>query len=226
MATANDIIKKALSQKGNKGTKYWKYYGVPNGTAWCGIFVSWVFNEAKANDLFLSKKKNPAYVPNIDEWGKKDKLIINKNNGKKGDIIIFDWGNDGTRDHVGLIVSKNKNGTYETIEGNTLGGLVAERTRNKKDIMHFIRPKYEEEKPSTKKYNLKRKLRYTCIGNDVKELQKALNKELKCKLKVDGSFGKKTLAKVKEFQKSKKLAVDGVVGKRTAHALNWLWKGK
>ena len=219
MKTASNIIKIALKQKGCKGNKFWKYYGVPSGTAWCGIFVSWVFNEAKANDLFLSKKKNPAYVPNIDEWGKKDKLIVNKNNGKKGDIIIFDWGNDGTRDHVGLVVDKNKDGTYKTIEGNTNGGMVAERTRYKSDIMHFIRPKYEEEKPK-KKYNLKRKLKKGCTGEDVKKLQKKL------KIKADGIFGDQTLKALKKYQYDKGWTPSGVVRTKTAHSFGWLYKGK
>ena len=225
MATAKTIVRKALSQKGNRGTKYWNAYGVPKGTAWCVIFVWWCFKECNASKLFFNGKKT-AYVPAVDEWGKKDKLIVNKNNGKKGDIIIFDWGNDGTRDHVGLVVDKNKDGTYKTIEGNTSGGKVDTRLRYKADILHLIRPKYEEEKPVIKKYNLKRKLKYGCYGEDVKKLQKALNKELGCKLVIDGNFGKKTLAKVKEYQKLKKLAVDGIVGKKTAHALGWLWKGK
>ena len=144
MATANDVVKKALSQKGNKGTKYWNAYGVPKGTAWCVIFCWWCFKECNASKLFYNGKKT-AYVPAVDEWGKKDNLIVKKNNGKLGDIIIFDWGNDGTRDHVGFVIDKNKDGTYRTIEGNTNGGMVAERTRYKSDIMHFIRPKYEEE---------------------------------------------------------------------------------
>ena len=33
MSKASEIVKKAESQKGNKGTKYWKAYGVPKGTA-------------------------------------------------------------------------------------------------------------------------------------------------------------------------------------------------
>lgn len=223
MATANDIIKKALKQKGNRGTKYWKYYGVPNGTAWCGIFVSWVFNECKANNLFLAKKDNPAYVPNIDDWGKRKGLFVKKNNGKEGDIVIFDWGNDGTRDHVGFIVSKNKNGTYQTIEGNTSGGIVAERTRNTKDILHLIRPKYEVLK---EKYNLKRKLKRGCYGDDVKHLQKALNKALGTKLKIDGSFGLATEKALIKYQKSKGWKPSGVVRTKTAHSFGWLYKGK
>lgn len=37
-----------------------------------------------------------------------------------GDIIFFDWDNDNSADHVG-IVEKMENGTVYTIEGNTSG---------------------------------------------------------------------------------------------------------
>lgn len=37
---------------------------------------------------------------------------------KHGDIIFFDWEQDGTSDHVG-IVEKVENNTVYTIEGNT-----------------------------------------------------------------------------------------------------------
>ena len=37
---------------------------------------------------------------------------------KRGDIIFFDWDNDGISDHVG-IVERAENGTVYTIEGNS-----------------------------------------------------------------------------------------------------------
>lgn len=70
-------------------------------------------------------------------------------------------------------------------------------------------------------YNLTRTLKKGCKGDDVKELQATLKG-----LVVDGIFGDKTKAKVKEFQKSKNLLSDGIVGKNTAHALGWTYKGK
>ena len=226
MATAKTIIRKALSQKGNRGTKYWNAYGVPKGTAWCVIFVWWCFKECNASKLFFNGKKT-AYVPAVDEWGKEEKLIINKKDGKEGDIIIFDWGNDGTRDHVGFVVSKNKNGTYNTIEGNTSGGKVDTKIRYKNDIMHFIRPKYEEEKKPAGKLNLKRILKKGSTGTAVVNLQKALNKDLGIKLKTDGQFGQKTYEAVLRYQTKHGIKVYvGKVGKVMAHKLGWLWKGR
>ena len=45
-----------------------------------------------------------------------------------GDIIFFDWGNDGSIDHVGIVESVT-NGVVNTIEGNS-GDKVARRSYN------------------------------------------------------------------------------------------------
>ncbi len=57
-------------------------------------------------------------------------------------------------------------------------------------------------------------IKYGSSGDDVKKLQKELNKQ-GYKLDVDGKFGSKTQSAVKDYQKKKGLAVDGVVGKNT-----------
>lgn len=217
MTKASEIVKKAESQKGNKGTKYCKAYGVPKGTAWCVIFLWWTFKECNASKLFCNGEKT-AWVPTVDEWGKKSKLIVKKDSGKQGDIIVFDWGNDGTRDHVGLIVKKNKNGTYKTIEGNTSGGKVDNKTRYQSDIHHIIRPKYEEE--PKKPFNLTRKLKKGMTGSDVKKLQTKLH------ITADGIFGDETKKALGKYQKSKGWKPSYKCGKKTAHSFSWLYKGK
>lgn len=55
-------------------------------------------------------------------------------------------------------------------------------------------------------------LHYGSTGEQVKKLQKCLNKIMNAGLKVDGSFGPATLKAVKAFQKKYKLEVDGSVG--------------
>ncbi|KXG78044.1 N-acetylmuramoyl-L-alanine amidase CwlH [Fervidicola ferrireducens] len=61
---------------------------------------------------------------------------------------------------------------------------------------------------------IKRLLAYGSRGQDVKLLQTLLNQH-GYKLKVDGIFGPKTLAAVKDFQKKNGLKVDGIVGPKT-----------
>lgn len=60
----------------------------------------------------------------------------------------------------------------------------------------------------------KRMLSYGSSGEDVKELQKALN-NVGFSLDVDGKFGAKTQSAVKSYQKNRGLSVDGIVGNNT-----------
>lgn len=59
---------------------------------------------------------------------------------------------------------------------------------------------------------------YGSRGSDVTELQKRLNQN-GYSLDVDGQFGPKTLAAVKDYQQKNGLSVDGIVGKNTWGAL-------
>ena len=62
-------------------------------------------------------------------------------------------------------------------------------------------------------------LRKGSSGDLVEELQAILNAKYGFNLDVDGVFGAKTEAAVKEFQKGNKLTADGVVGPKTRKAL-------
>lgn len=61
-------------------------------------------------------------------------------------------------------------------------------------------------------------LSYGSKGSEVKKLQEELNKQ-GYKLDVDGIYGAKTQAAVKDYQKSSGLAVDGIAGVQTTGAL-------
>ncbi len=60
---------------------------------------------------------------------------------------------------------------------------------------------------------------YGSSGSDVKKLQEALNAQ-GYSLAVDGQFGSKTQAAVRDYQKKNGLSVDGIVGKNTWSSLN------
>lgn len=72
-------------------------------------------------------------------------------------------------------------------------------------------------KPAPKPSPAKRLLRTNTKGDDVKTLQRGLNKTFPSysELVVDGHFGAKTSAVVREFQKRSKLTADGIVGAKT-----------
>lgn len=158
MATAKQIIDKACSyigtyDGGNNSVIFnTHYYGTTvTGDAypWCCAFVWDIFKMCGASDLFYNGKKT-AYCPTVLNWGNTNGLTVNKANGQYGDIIIFDWNNDGIADHIGLIISKNSDGSYTTVEGNTAnynysnGGYVLKMTRYQSQIIGIIRPRYDK----------------------------------------------------------------------------------
>lgn len=112
-----EIVQVALSQEGNSGELYWRWYGFDCEVSWCACFVSWCADQcgylesgiipkfslcSDGANWFVSKGKfkDGSYVP------------------AAGDIIFFDWGSDGSIDHVGIVESVN-NGMVNTIEGNS-----------------------------------------------------------------------------------------------------------
>ena len=63
-------------------------------------------------------------------------------------------------------------------------------------------------------------LQYGSQGEEVKTLQKELNKTIKCNLVEDGIIGPKTEACIIKFQIKYRLVQDGIVGPKTCAKLN------
>ena len=116
---SGDIVAVAISQIGNvNGEPYWSWYGFDSRVAWCATFVSWCANECGYIDAGIIPKfaacesqgivwfkerglwQDPGYVP------------------APGDIIFFDWEQDGHSDHVGIVESVEGE-VVHTVEGNT-----------------------------------------------------------------------------------------------------------
>lgn len=157
MPTAKQIIDKALSYVGtydggnNNVVFNAHFYGTSvSGSAypWCCAFVWDIFRMCGASQLFNGGQKT-AYCPTVLNWGRNNGLTVSKANGQYGDIVLFDWNGDGIADHIGLIIAKNADGSYTTVEGNTAnsnysnGGYVLKMTRYYSSILAIIRPKYE-----------------------------------------------------------------------------------
>lgn len=113
-----NIVQIALSQVGNVGGQpYWSWYGFTSRVEWCACFVSWVANQAGYIDTnvvprFSGVIQGINWFKAVGEW-KEAGFVPNP-----GDIIFFDWENDGSADHVG-IVEKVENNTVHTVEGNS-----------------------------------------------------------------------------------------------------------
>jgi hypothetical protein len=115
-------------------SKWWGFTG-----PWCAMAVSKWYIEAGSKAF--RKSRDWAYVPYLVSAAVQgtNSLSLTKN-PQPGDIVCFDWDDDGVADHTGLVVTPPNNGSFETIEGNTSptnnsnGGEVMMRTRNTSDV--------------------------------------------------------------------------------------------
>jgi len=123
-------------------TKYGKWFGW-DGVMWCGIFVSWVYDQAGKPLKGYGWPKGFAGCQQTVALMRKKKLEVL--DPEEGDIVFFDWDNNGKYDHTGIFVRKINDMQFESIEGNTStanqsnGGSVMLRKRNFKQAI-FFRP--------------------------------------------------------------------------------------
>ena len=112
------IVEVALTQLGNEGGQpYWSWYGFGGRVEWCACFASWCADQCG----YLESGIIPKFSLCSDgvNWFKGKRQWQDKNyEPQAGDLIFFDWGSDGSIDHVG-IVEKCENGTVYTVEGNS-----------------------------------------------------------------------------------------------------------
>ncbi|MGI6117847.1 MAG: CHAP domain-containing protein [Bilifractor sp.] len=156
MATANDIVAKAESYVGVKesprnsnnvifNTDFYGHAVSGSAYKWCAAFVWDIFRMCDASDLFGPKTAGVAYFE-----AHTPAKQVGIHDGQMGDIVTFDWKRDGHPDHIGIIKSRNSDGSYNTIEGNTSygnnsnGGEVMVRRRYVNNIHKIFRPDYTE----------------------------------------------------------------------------------
>lgn len=119
------IVQTALSQEGNSGETYWKWYGFNSRVSWCACFVSWCAEQCG----YLESGIMPKFSLCSDgvKWFQdKGQFKDGSYTPSAGNIIFFDRGADGTIDHVGIVESVSK-GNVNTVEGNS-GDAVKRRS--------------------------------------------------------------------------------------------------
>ena len=111
-----NIVKTAVNELGKTGETYWNWYGFDHRVEWCCVFVSWVANQ---NGVLNTKIPKFIWVKKgVDFYKEKEQLKFPKEyTPQMGDIIFFDWNQNGVIDHVG-IVEKVEKGYVYSIEGN------------------------------------------------------------------------------------------------------------
>lgn len=114
-------------------TKYGKAFGL-DGVPWCALFVSFCYSKAGvtlpkigfAKPGFAGCQTAAAY------FAKAGMLTVTP---EPGDIVLYDWNQDGRFDHTGIYQRKIDAATFYAIEGNTAvgndsnGGQVMQRRR-------------------------------------------------------------------------------------------------
>jgi hypothetical protein len=128
-------------------TKYGQWYGM-DGQPWCAMAVTSWYLEAGPSSTFR-EGQTYAYVPYIvsDARNQRNGLTV-ATTPLPGDLVCYDWGRDGTFDHVGLFEAwaGSSPSAFTAIEGNTSagndsnGGKVMRRdrdTRNQSTV--FVR---------------------------------------------------------------------------------------
>ena len=153
---AENVIRVALqfegvTDDGNNNvifnTDYYGHEVSGSSYQWCCVFVWDVFRMAGCSDAFYDGGKTAGCVE-VQNWGRRNNLIIPTEMAQPGDLILFDWEPNGIPNHIGIVYNINENGTIQTIEGNTgfgnnsNGGQVMIRTRFPYQVICVIRPKY------------------------------------------------------------------------------------
>lgn len=197
------IAKKYLGQG---GSHFRKYCGLPAGSAWCDAYVTTIFHEAGNASLFCDGKKQ-TYCPTTIKWCYNNLASIPPYLALPSDIIFFDWELNGIPNHIGFIRERKSCDEVYTIEGNTSGGIVAQKTRPVKYIQGIYRPHF------TAKFDISKPLEIDGLFgyNSIAMLQKALGG-----LEIDGILGKGT---VKKLQAWAGVAQDGAWATKTSKAI-------
>lgn len=242
LPTAEQVVNKAASYIGTTelpagsnnvifNTDYYGHAVSGSDYPWCCAFVWDIFRMCGGSSLFGEKTAACAeYEQNAISRGES----VGKANGRKGDVVTFDFGHKGYAHHIGFIKSKNADGTYQTIEGNTSktsqdnGGAVMERTRSQSDMRYIFRPKYSGAASSTVSTKTStgtakgsgymfapEQIKLGSKNNSVLLAQEILKARGLYTGDLDKDFGSGTKAAVVKYQKARGLDPDGIVGPKT-----------
>lgn len=199
--------------------KYGKKW-IGHNVADCSGLFAWAFKQLKSYMYHGSNTMWNKYCVNKGEL--KTGKRTDGEELKLGTAVFVYNKEKQNRSHVGLYI-----GGDTVIEAaSTYSGVITSKITNKKwsEWGELLRVVYSNDptEAGAPEVPVERTLRYGCRGDDVKELQELLTKAGYLADKVDGIFGKNTLAAVRNFQGSRGLVVDGLAGPKTMAALRSL----
>ena len=119
------IVQVALTQEGNGGDTYWSWYGFSSREEWCACFVSWCADQCGYIEAGVIPKFSLCSA-GMEWFESRGQFMDGSYVPATGDLVFFDWENDGSVDHVGIVESVVDGNIY-TVEGNS-GDKVARRS--------------------------------------------------------------------------------------------------
>ena len=207
MKSNKELLAFAQKYLGQGGARFRNYCSLPSGAAWCNAFVTYIFHEGGDASLYCNGKKQ-TYCPTSMKLCAKDMAQIPLYLAMPMDVIYFDWDKNGVPNHIGFVKAHKDTSSIYTIEGNTDGGKVANKTRAGKYVCAIYRPHFKAS------FTLKKlTVDGDCGYNTIAGLQKALG------CTVDGILGRAT---VKALQKRVGVTQDGQWGNGTSKAVQKL----
>lgn len=117
------------TQEGSKLQVGWaQEFGLSPSLPWCSIFVAAGIRAVTD----LTEPSNPAYSGAWLSWSGGQRVSADKR--QPGDILVFDWGDGGITDHVGICI-----GGGQMISGN-YGDQVSQSDDRSSSIVGVVRP--------------------------------------------------------------------------------------
>lgn len=204
-----ELLKIAQKYLGQGGAVFRRFCGLPAGSAWCNAFVCYIANEGGDASLYFDGRKM-TYCPTSMKWCRSNLAQIPIYLALPMDIIYFDWEPNGVPNHIGFVRERKSDAEVYTIEGNTSGGIVAQKTRTAKYVCGCFRPHFKPTGFSaTKKLEVDGYFGY----NSIAVMQKWLG------VTQDAVLG---IGTVKALQKKLGVTQDGSWGPATSKALQKL----
>lgn len=120
------------SEGSGKVARWIAAIGAAPGIPWCSAFIAAALKNAGVTNM----PSNPAYSGAWLDW-KGGTKVGSFRNAMPGDLLIFDWGDGGITDHVGLYI-----GNGQMIAGNDSNDAVGQSSVPKGNIVGIVRPKY------------------------------------------------------------------------------------
>jgi cell wall-associated NlpC family hydrolase len=135
-AGAVDWAKRVLgtSEGSGKVARWISNIGAAPGIPWCSAFIAAALRNAGIKNIPSDAAYSGAW---LDWKGGTNLRTTSLRKAVPGDILIFDWGDGGITDHVGLYIGNGK-----MIAGNDSNDAVGESSVPTGNIVGIVRPKY------------------------------------------------------------------------------------